>query len=122
MLALTLIAGTIMSGAASAAGPIASPAARNAFQVCSGCHADTPGTRRMGPALFGIMGRQAGVDPGFLYSPAMKAAKLRWDPATLDAFLKAPRTVVPGTRMPFPGTTEPTKRALIIEYLGSLSR
>jgi cytochrome c len=74
------------------------------------------GRNGIGPNLHGVVGRAAASVPGFNYSPALKASKLRWDEATLDAYLAAPSKKVPGSRMPI-ATPDPAKRAAIIAYL-----
>lgn len=86
---------------------------------CSGCHAMADGlTHRLGPDLFGIMGRAVGEAQGFgEYSPAMKAQSGAWDEARLDQFLQQPQASVPGTSMAFPGVPDAAQRAAIIDYL-----
>ncbi|WP_179188381.1 cytochrome c family protein [Sphingomonas sp. IBVSS2] len=88
-----------------------------AFNACRACHTVEKGGRNgVGPNLHGVVGRTAGVTPGFDYSPAMKASKLRWDEKTLDEYLAAPGKKIPGSRMPI-GMPDPVKRAAIIAYL-----
>jgi hypothetical protein len=43
-----------------------------------------------------------------------------WDYESLNAFLAAPRTYAPGTRMGYAGMASPTQRADVIAYLRSL--
>lgn len=93
---------------------------QRAFQRCSACHTAT-GQAKAGPGLLGIVGRPAGSIEGFRYSPAMKASGLVWDEATLDRFLAAPRTAVPGTTMTV-GVPKPEDRQNIIEYLKTLTQ
>lgn len=96
-------------------------AGKTAFQSCAACHSVQPGVSRLGPSLAGIVGKPAAQAEGFRYSPAMAAAKkLRWDRKTLDAFIAAPRTALPGTTMAFAGVSDPAKRRAIIDYLQSL--
>ena len=108
------------SGGQQAAGGTALAAAPAAFTPCSGCHSVEPGRNLLGPSLHGVAGRKAGAVAGFSYSPAMAAAGLRWNAATLDKFLAAPQTVVPGTRMSFTGISDPARRKAAVDYLATL--
>ncbi|MBW8757855.1 MAG: c-type cytochrome [Burkholderiales bacterium] len=90
-----------------------------AFQQCAECH--SPGnTDNAGPGLQGVFGRKAGAKDGFTYSPAMKKSPLAWDDKTLDAFLKDPRAVVPGTSMAYGGDDDAKERADLVAYLKTL--
>jgi cytochrome c len=79
-----------------------------------------PGQNKIGPSLFGVVGRKTGTVPGFNYSPANAGANLTWDPATLDKYLESPRAMMPGTKMTFGGVKDPEKRANLIAYLATL--
>ncbi len=87
---------------------------------CALCHSATAGGHKPGPSLFGVVGRQSGTVPGFAYSKAMQAAAITWSPATLESYLAAPRTAVPGNKMTFPGLTAKPQRDDVIAYLGTL--
>jgi cytochrome c len=90
-----------------------------AFQQCAECH--SPGASDgNGPGLKGVAGRQAGRKDGFIYSAAMKKATFTWDDKTLDAFLKDPRAVVPGTTMAYGGDDDAKERADLVAYLKTL--
>lgn len=102
------------SQVASTSGPVA-PAA---FGQCAACHVVTKGAPNgLGPNLFGIYGTKSGDLAGYSFSPAMQAAGITWDDATLDKFIASPRDVVPGTKMSFVGLGDPAKRAEIIAWL-----
>jgi len=90
-----------------------------AFQQCAECHSPT-GADNAGPGLKGIVGRRAGGKDGFIYSPAMKKSTLVWDDKTLDAYLKDPRAVVPGTSMAYGGDDDAKERADLVAYLKTL--
>jgi len=86
---------------------------------CSGCHKVENGTsHRIGPDLWGIMGRKPGSAPGFVdYSGAMRARGGVWTEEKLDEFIKNPQAAVPGTAMEFAGVADAATRARIIDYL-----
>lgn len=90
--------------------------------VCSACHTNKPNQNRIGPSLFGVVGRHAGSAPGFDYSAAMKGAQVTWNPETLDRYLADPKAVVPGNKMPYAGVKNEERRKDLISYLSTLSR
>jgi cytochrome c2 len=91
------------------------------FQTdCSICHTVQPDRNLIGPSLFGVVNRPSGHIPGFHYSDANKKSGLTWDVATLDRYLAAPRQMVPGTLMTFPGVKDPKQRTDLIAYLATL--
>ena len=91
------------------------------FNRCSICHSNAKGApNRLGPNLFGVVGRKAGTYPGFSYSAAMKRAGFVWAPAKLMDYLTAPQKVVPGNNMPFAGIADAKQRADIVAYLATL--
>lgn len=91
------------------------------LQNCALCHAagPVPGGGE-GPNLSGVVGRAAASAPSYAYSAALKQAQLRWDKATLDRFLAAPATLVPGTTMPI-ATADPAQRQALIAFLATTS-
>jgi cytochrome c len=96
-------------------------AGRAVFQTnCAICHTVQPNRSLVGPSLFGVVNRPAGQMAGFHYSDANKRSGLTWDPATLNRYLEAPRQVVPGTLMTFPGLKDPSQRAEVIAFLETL--
>jgi cytochrome c len=118
-LALTLLA---LAGPAAAAGDAA--AGKMAFnRACRVCHQLAVGApSTTGPNLAGVVGRRAGSDAGFTYSPALRAAAakgLTWNPSTLDVFLAKPTAVVPGTSMPV-ATANAQTRLDLAAYLASV--
>ena len=96
------------------------PTAPAAFSRCLVCHNAAKGAAdKIGPNLWGIFDRKA-AHAKFNYSPALKAANLKWDGPTLDKWIAGPTKMVPGTMMSFPGISDPAKRAEIIAYLKKL--
>ena len=87
---------------------------------CAICHSVQPGQNKIGPTLFGLSGRKTGSVAGYSYSEANEHANLTWDDATLNKYLEAPRSTIPGTKMTYGGLKDPQKRADLISYLDSL--
>ena len=91
------------------------------FSRCAICHDNRKGgVSRLGPNLFGVMGRKSGTYPGFSYSPAMKNAGFVWTDAKLDSYITSPQGVVPGNKMAFAGISDASQRADLVAYLGTL--
>jgi cytochrome c len=87
---------------------------------CMACHSFEAGVNKVGPSLFGIVGRHSGSIAGFEYSPAMKGFDKTWDEALLNTYLIEPRATVPGTKMIFPGLKEEKDRQDVIAFLSTL--
>ena len=91
-------------------------------KVCATCHSFEKGAAaKVGPDLYGVVGRPKGSAAGFSYSDAMKAKGGDWTFADLDSFITSPKTFVSGTKMGFGGEPDAGKRADIIAYLRTLS-
>ncbi len=98
------------------------PAAGEALfkQKCAICHSPVQGTNKIGPSLYGVVGRKAGSLAGYSYSDAMKNANRTWDATTLSDYLTNPREKIPGVKMIFAGLPNETDRQNVIAYLSSL--
>jgi|SRR5579864_4089387 len=91
------------------------------FNRCTVCHSNAKGApNKLGPNLFGVIGRKAGTYPGYSYSAAMKRAGFVWTPGKLSDYLASPQKIVPGNNMPFAGIGDAGQRADIVAYLASL--
>ena len=90
------------------------------FAQCKICHSVEPGKNGLGPSLHDVVGRKAGTEAGFTYSPAMKNSGLTWTDAELTEYLRAPMKLVPGTKMAFAGIANEKDRADVIAYLDTL--
>ena len=108
--------GTVLKTADVAAG-------QGVFAKCQSCHNDAAGAgAKIGPDLFGVVGRAIASEPGFAYSDAMKAHAAKektWGYDTLFTYLNNPQSVVPGTKMTFVGDPSPSDRVNLIAYLRS---
>ena len=89
---------------------------------CTTCHTFGKGEQnRVGPNLYGVVGRERGSHAGFNYSPGMKGKPGKWTIEDLNAFLTNPRAFVPGTSMGFGGISRGSERADLIAYLNTKS-
>jgi cytochrome c len=113
MLGLSLV----ISAAMAEGDPLAG---KRVFAKCAVCHTAEPGKNKIGPSLFNLIGRPAGSASGYTYSPAMHDLNKIWDTAVLDEYLAAPKAMVPGTKMIFPGIANKQERDDVIAFLGTL--
>lgn len=87
------------------------------FTVCKTCHVAEKGVNRVGPSLWGVVGRKAGTIEGFKYSPANKNSGITWTEDNLFTYLAAPQKFMPGTYMAYAGMKSPQDRADLIAFL-----
>jgi cytochrome c len=89
---------------------------------CEACHNLQKGQgNKVGPGLYGVVGRQLASVAGFNYSAALKAKGGTWTFDALNAWLTSPSAYAPGTAMTFAGITNDKQRADLIAYLNSNS-
>jgi cytochrome c len=90
---------------------------------CQICHNLQEGQGpKIGPDLYGVVGRPVASVPGFNYTAALKAKGGTWTFDALNKWLLDPRADVPGTAMTFAGLPNDKQRADVIAYLDSLSK
>lgn len=118
---LTLAMLLLTAGAAQSA-QIDMEMAKRQAAICTSCHffGETEGNK-VGPNLYGVLGRPAGSKADYMYSDAMKAQKFKWDEKRLDKWLTNPKAMVPGTKMSYPGTDKPDVRKNIIAWVKSVT-
>ncbi len=83
---------------------------------CGACH--EMDRSKIGPALGGVIGRQAGSVPGYTYSAALAHADVVWSAQSLNSWLQGPQKFIPGVAMPIAVPDNATRRD-IIAYLAS---
>jgi cytochrome c len=89
---------------------------------CEQCHdLSKGGPNKIGPNLWGVVGRPRASHPGFDYSAAMKSKGGTWTYDELFKFLKSPGAYIPGTKMSFAGLSKADDRVDIIAYLRTQS-
>lgn len=92
------------------------------MRKCSSCHDEEKSeTHGKGPNLWNVMGRKAGISPGFDYSDAMRQSGHIWNYATLNYYLTRTKRAVPGRIMNFKGIRKDSDRAKLMLFLRSMN-
>ena len=86
---------------------------------CKACHDLTQAQKnKVGPHLWGVIGRNHAEVADFAYSDVMKGmAGKPWTFEDLDHFLTKPKEYAPGTKMSFPGLPKAADRAALLRWL-----
>ena len=88
------------------------------FKKCAACHSIAKGgDNKIGPTLWGVLGRKAGSVAGYKYSKAMTAHEKPWSFEEINGFLIKPKDWIKGTKMSFTGLKKETDRAAVILYM-----
>ena len=88
------------------------------FKKCAACHSIAEGGKnKIGPALWGVLGRQAGSLPDYKYSKAMAAYGKKWSFEEMNGFLIKPKDWIKGTKMSYAGLKNEKERAAVILYM-----
>ena len=90
------------------------------FKKCAACHSIAKdGGHKIGPALWGILGRKAGSISDYKYSKAMVAHGKTWSFKEMNGFLTKPKDWIKRTKMTFVGLKKETERAAVILYMNN---
>ena len=90
------------------------------FKKCAACHSIAEGgANKIGPALWGVLGRKAGSLSDYKYSKAMAAHGKVWSFEEMNGFLTKPKDWIKGTKMSFAGLKNAKERAAVILYMNT---
>ena len=88
------------------------------FKKCAACHSIAKsGGNKIGPALWGVLGRQAGSVSDYKYSKTMATHGKQWTFEEMNSFLTKPKDWIKGTKMSFVGLKSEKDRAAVILYM-----
>ncbi len=90
------------------------------FTKCASCHTIAAGgAAGIGPNLHAIMGKGIAKQAGFAYSSGATAKGGNWDFEAMNAWLKAPKKFIEGTKMSYAGLSKGEDRANLMAYLNA---
>ena len=88
------------------------------FSACKSCHSiKEGGGNKIGPALWGVLGRPIGSINDYKYSKALAEFGGEWNLETMNSFLIKPKDYIKGTKMSYAGLKKEKDRASVILYL-----
>jgi cytochrome c len=91
-------------------------------KICQTCHNFEKGAGpKIGPPLYGVVGRPVASVPGFAYSDSLKGVGGNWTYEEINKMITNPKSVAADTKMTFPGEKDAQRRADILAYLQTLS-
>jgi cytochrome c len=99
---------------------------KSIFEGCGACHSVSEFPPKgepfkVGPNLFGVVGRKIAGKSNFEYSEALKAMHDKtWTINALNDWIRDPASFAHGTKMSFRGLLDPQDRMDVIAYLMTL--
>ncbi len=92
------------------------------FKKCAACHLiNKGGENKIGPALYGIIGRKVASKEDYKYSKAMAEYNKNWTFEEMNGYLRKTQSYIKGTKMAFAGLRNDKDRASVILYLNQNS-
>lgn len=77
---------------------------KDVFKKCAACHTvDKGGENKVGPNLWGVIGRPVGQHAGFGYSDSLKTKGGNWTWEAFANYIYRPAAYMPGNKMAFAG-------------------
>jgi cytochrome c len=107
----------LLTGAGAAQGQGDPEQGEKVYAKCQACHAIDEAENTIGPHLVDIFGREAGSLEDFRYSNALKESGIVWEDETIAEYVRAPKSLVPGTKMMFAGLKDDEEIADLLAYL-----
>ncbi len=91
---------------------------KKVFKQCAACHSISKGGgNKIGPVLWGVIGRKVGSISDYKYSKGMSELNKNWDFQEINSFLIKPKNYIKGTKMAYAGLKKEKDRASIIIFL-----
>ena len=88
------------------------------FKKCSACHViEKGGANKIGPALYGVLGRKVAAIDDYKYSQALNEYDKEWTFEEMNGYLRKPQAWIKGTKMSFAGLRKEKDRASAILFL-----
>ena len=93
---------------------------KKVFKKCSSCHVIAKGGKnKIGPVLYGVLGKKSGSVSGYKYSKALSGYGKVWSFKEMNNFLIKPQAYIKGTKMAYAGIKNEKDRASVMLYMNT---